>query len=217
MNRQPPAFLERLVARLLPRASREHVLGDLAERYTSPARYIVDAGRTIPFVVGSQLRRAAPSTAALTGRVALSLLGIPIVLKLVHVTLQLELSFTSPGWFSLVWGLCLFALLAGKRPLRQDVEHTVERRIAKLQRASSNTFVVGVFLGVTPFLQILSGRLSGLDTPALDGKFAASLIPFVILCLCFVMIGVVSSRLRRLQEQLDDRALLRFPQHQEHS
>jgi hypothetical protein len=203
MNRQPPAFLERLAARLLPRASREHVLGDLSERYTSPARYIIDAGRTIPFVVGSQLRRLAPYAAALAARVAVSLLGIPILLELFRVTMRLEPSINSPGWFSLLWLLCLFALLAGKRPLRQTEEQPLERRIATLQSASSNTFVVGVFYGATPFLQILSGRMSGLAAPTLDGQFSVNLSVFVILCLGLVMIGVASSQLRSLEQQLE--------------
>jgi len=42
---------------LIPPACREHVLGDLWERYTSPRQYVVDALRTLPFVIWSQIRR----------------------------------------------------------------------------------------------------------------------------------------------------------------
>lgn len=41
----------------MPPLAREHVLGDLAERYTSPGQYMLDALRTVPAVVVSQIRR----------------------------------------------------------------------------------------------------------------------------------------------------------------
>jgi hypothetical protein len=53
----PPALIESVVRLLLPPPAREHVLGDLAERYTTPTRYAVEAARTVPFVLGSQIRR----------------------------------------------------------------------------------------------------------------------------------------------------------------
>jgi hypothetical protein len=37
--------------------TREHVLGDLAERYESLGQYLFDAVRTVPSVIGSQIRR----------------------------------------------------------------------------------------------------------------------------------------------------------------
>lgn len=37
--------------------AREHVLGDLAERYSSLGQYLLDALRTVPAVVISQIRR----------------------------------------------------------------------------------------------------------------------------------------------------------------
>jgi hypothetical protein len=40
---QPPENLEKIVRWLVPAASREHVLGDLNERYRSPGKYLVDA------------------------------------------------------------------------------------------------------------------------------------------------------------------------------
>lgn len=53
----PPEIIEAVVRALVPPASREHVLGDLRERYVSPRRYVVDALRTVPFVVASRIRR----------------------------------------------------------------------------------------------------------------------------------------------------------------
>jgi hypothetical protein len=52
------ASLEKVVEKLIPREQREQVLGDLAERYVSPFRYIRDAIKTIPFVTASHVRRS---------------------------------------------------------------------------------------------------------------------------------------------------------------
>jgi hypothetical protein len=60
MEARPPALIEAAVRLLVPYAAREHVLGDLSERYSSPLQYTVDALRTIPFVLVSQIRRTSP-------------------------------------------------------------------------------------------------------------------------------------------------------------
>src|SRR5262245_33562935 len=57
METRPPEIIERIVAWLIPPMSREHVLGDLSERYTSPRQYVLDAMRTLPFVIASRVRR----------------------------------------------------------------------------------------------------------------------------------------------------------------
>jgi len=57
METRPPVLIETVVRLLVPPAAREHVLGDLSERYASPRQYVSDAIRTIPFVVASQIRR----------------------------------------------------------------------------------------------------------------------------------------------------------------
>jgi hypothetical protein len=54
---RPPALVDAVIRLLIPPACREHVLGDLWERYTSPRQYVVDALRTLPFVIWSQIRR----------------------------------------------------------------------------------------------------------------------------------------------------------------
>jgi len=56
----PPRFLVFLVKLLLPRACREHVLGDLHERYTSPLGYLRDAASVVPAEIIGQIRRATP-------------------------------------------------------------------------------------------------------------------------------------------------------------
>ncbi|HEY1342309.1 MAG TPA: hypothetical protein VGF59_32600 [Bryobacteraceae bacterium] len=53
----PPRAMEALVGLLTPPACREHVLGDLCERYRSPFQYFADALSTVPFVILSRIRR----------------------------------------------------------------------------------------------------------------------------------------------------------------
>jgi hypothetical protein len=57
MEARPPALIETIVGSLIPPACREYVLGDLCERYTSPAGYMIEAIRTIPLVIAGRVRR----------------------------------------------------------------------------------------------------------------------------------------------------------------
>jgi hypothetical protein len=57
MGSVPPKAAESLVSLLIPPACREHVLGDLYERCTSPRQYVRDAAATVPLVILSQIRR----------------------------------------------------------------------------------------------------------------------------------------------------------------
>ena len=57
MRPGPPRMLEAMVGLLIPPACREHVLGDLHERYQSPRQYVADAMFTVPSVVRSRIRR----------------------------------------------------------------------------------------------------------------------------------------------------------------
>jgi hypothetical protein len=57
MEARPPALIESAVRLFVPPIAREHVLGDLSERYTSTPHYLLEATQTIPFVIGSQIRR----------------------------------------------------------------------------------------------------------------------------------------------------------------
>jgi hypothetical protein len=58
METRPPRLIEDIVGLLIPPVCREHVLGDLYERYTSRNQYILDAAATLPFVIASQIRRS---------------------------------------------------------------------------------------------------------------------------------------------------------------
>ena len=57
MRPTPPKVAEAVVGLLIPPACREHVLGDLHERYTGPRRYVADAVGTVPRVIVSRIRR----------------------------------------------------------------------------------------------------------------------------------------------------------------
>ncbi len=57
MKSGPTRTAERMVSALLPPSRRQEVLGDLHERYRSPSQYALDALKTVPFVLLSQLRR----------------------------------------------------------------------------------------------------------------------------------------------------------------
>jgi hypothetical protein len=57
MEARPHPLAERLVAWLLPPACREHVLGDLHERYVSAGQYVRDAILTVPYAIWGQVRR----------------------------------------------------------------------------------------------------------------------------------------------------------------
>lgn len=53
----PSRLAESIVAFVVPPACREEILGDLYERYQSPASYFVHAIRVVPFVILSRIRR----------------------------------------------------------------------------------------------------------------------------------------------------------------
>lgn len=55
--RIPPAVLTRLATALIPPDAREHLVGDLCERYTSPGRFIADVLRGLPFALATRIRR----------------------------------------------------------------------------------------------------------------------------------------------------------------
>src|SRR5262245_7711417 len=57
METRPTPLAEAIVRTLVPPASREHVLGDLQERFTSTRQYVLDACAALPFIIGSRIRR----------------------------------------------------------------------------------------------------------------------------------------------------------------
>ena len=54
---RPPVLIDTIVRLSIPVPCREHVIGDLWERYRSPGTFLIDAIRTVPFIVASQIRR----------------------------------------------------------------------------------------------------------------------------------------------------------------
>jgi hypothetical protein len=65
MESGPSKIIEALIGWLIPPAAREEVLGDLRERYETPARYFFEAVYTIPFVIYSRIRRTTDAVVAL--------------------------------------------------------------------------------------------------------------------------------------------------------
>jgi hypothetical protein len=65
MEARPHPLVEAFIGRLLPPACREHVLGDLHERYVSASQYVHDAARTIPFAIWGQIRRTSSAPLAI--------------------------------------------------------------------------------------------------------------------------------------------------------
>ena len=57
MKPAPPRLMQVVVGILIPPACREHVLGDLYERYKSPGQYLAEALCTVPLVILSRIRR----------------------------------------------------------------------------------------------------------------------------------------------------------------
>jgi hypothetical protein len=78
---RPPKLLENLFRLLLPPASREHVLGDLQERYISPKLYAIEALAVLGPVIISRIRRTT---------------DIQVFLM---ETLTVYLSFAAAGWY----------------------------------------------------------------------------------------------------------------------
>lgn len=59
MRAGPPKIVEWLVALLVPPAAREHVLGDLQERYTDLRGYLADALSAVPGAIAGRVLRTA--------------------------------------------------------------------------------------------------------------------------------------------------------------
>jgi hypothetical protein len=59
MGAGPSRMTETIVGFFIPPASREEVLGDLHERFASPAQYVVEVVHTVPCVIVSRIRRTA--------------------------------------------------------------------------------------------------------------------------------------------------------------
>jgi hypothetical protein len=218
MNRQPPVFLERLVGRLLPRAAREHVLGDLSERYTSPVGYVLDAARTVPFVVTSELQRSGHSAAPVIQTVALRVSMLLALVGVVYVAVQLVRGVVTPRWFSPLSLLISYSYVAFWNSPRLEEFHAsvhpssllIQRqalvtRIERVRDGLRFSAAPAVLLCAMPFLQIAVARMSGGSTPAFDGRLAGYSVALAILAMWFAVMLRANNRraLRNLQQQLD--------------
>jgi len=72
LETRPPVLIDAIVRTLIPPACREHVVGDLWERYRSPWRFVLDAAATLPFVIASRIRRTSTLSAVFIQVFALS-------------------------------------------------------------------------------------------------------------------------------------------------
>lgn len=120
-----PHWPEPVVAKLIPPACREEVLGDLHERNVTPRHYVLDALRTVPLVIWSRIRRTSdPELLAMYAialylcffavawydvrpllyeRLGLWRLAIPCAVGL--VALVLEDAYADPARISALWWL----------------------------------------------------------------------------------------------------------------
>ena len=110
MEARPPLLIEAIVRRLTPPPCREHVLGDLCERYTSPLAYISQAVRTLPYVIVSQIRRTSDGVI-----VTLEAMMLWAAFRGAARLLQMPLSSDANGWVGL-----LIPLNRGRRRAGDD-------------------------------------------------------------------------------------------------
>jgi hypothetical protein len=96
MTFRPPRLLEALAERLVPPASAEHVLGDLAECSSSSGRYLANLVSILPRVVWCQVRRRAT-------------IGF-IVFNGIFTGIGLAIALASSGFFGGDWALLRAAL-----------------------------------------------------------------------------------------------------------
>src|SRR5688572_9916368 len=103
MESRPPEVIERVIGLLIPPACREAVLGDLSERYRSRGEYVRKAVRTVPLVIGSQIRRTFRFQYALSEFCALYVAFYLAALRASEYAIWLRLSIPAlAGAFGLI-------------------------------------------------------------------------------------------------------------------
>lgn len=176
MNR-PPQSLENFVARLIPPACREEVLGDLCESYRSPLQYALLAARTIPFVILSRARRSSNPLLVLT-RALLIYGGFAIDAwhsqQLARPGACLRLA--APAALALLWVLLCEAF----EPARYFVPVTVILMILTMDYTGwSSGFVDSMILLFAGEMILESWRVSGLRRLAF--RVAAACLVMIVL------------------------------------
>ena len=129
MTSGPPRYLEVILEILLPPRRREELLGDLAERYVSPAQYARDVLTVLPAILWSQIRRTTGFEAALLEFCLLQLsfllsagtLDAEVVLRTFPAALAMQIGFVIalafevpvPGAaaFAVAWTMLIEGLL----------------------------------------------------------------------------------------------------------
>lgn len=156
----PSRIAETVVAILVPPASREEVLGDLHERFTSERQYAFDALCTVPLVILSRIRRVVDPQ---------------ILLMQAFVS---SLSFLGAAWFNdrallrEQWGLLRLAIPAAMLMLGLIAGDTY----AKPGPRPALSLVRGPILGV--IFALVSQQILRLDHPDL-------VLPrWILLCGC---------------------------------
>lgn len=100
MPAAPPKVTEAIVGFLIPPACREHVLGDLHERYVSPGQYTLEAARTVPLVILSRIRRTTDPQVLLMEALVL------------YISFIAAAWYLDPAFLSGPWGLLRLAVPA---------------------------------------------------------------------------------------------------------
>ena len=143
--------MESVATALLPPASSEHALGDLAESSHSQREYIRNLASILPRVIWSQVRRRAR-----LGRIVSHLVVIAIVLPMAHGVSQAPLFALSWAWLRLaacaaIWiGGCALAAAYGPRSRANQWNRAV------FGATVIATLSAGVLLGV-PVLPTILG------------------------------------------------------------
>jgi hypothetical protein len=163
METGPRPLIECLVGALIPPPYREHVLGDLCQRYTSDSQYVRDACRTVPYVIWSQIRRTSNPTLLIA------------VFVLVYLAFA-SAAFSETGFFSkplALHQLALPAVLALVTIVLRDAYAVANRSSAEVS-ADAMLAIATIFAAE----QLLWVARNGLALPrvVLIGGSVASLI-----------------------------------------
>jgi hypothetical protein len=149
METRPPALIESVVRLLVPPVAREHVLGDLAERYSSPGQYVAEAARTVPLVIASQVRRTSYFA-------AWPMVGIGLALGFGRGGKQLWLSGAIPAFAALIGFMVRDAYRV------PDLQHPQRQGLVDLAFAGGAAWASQVVVGlVRPEWLIASPGLTG--------------------------------------------------------
>jgi hypothetical protein len=138
-------LMEAIVSLLVPPACREEVVGDLHERYRSPARYLMDAIRTVPFVIVSRIRRTADAPLVLIHGLSF------------YLSFLITASFLDEAFLQSAWVLVRLAV----PPVAVVLGLVVEAAYANSSLPVRGT-VIGLFLSflVQVFLRAISHEIA---------------------------------------------------------